>query len=132
MTPDNTAVVRRFYDALNARDGEAMAQLVTQDAEFHTRVGAISGQVYGVGDLPGYIADVDEAWEDVRQDPTEMRQLEDGRVLCTVRFEARARASGVETDQVIGILFTLREQKVAHMRAYPTVAEAFEAAGLPH
>ena len=132
MSARSTEVVRRFYEGLNRRDEAAMTAVVTEDAELHTHVGSVTGRVYGHGDLRPYLADVAEIWDDVTQTVTDLALRDDGRVLATVRFQATAKGSGVHTDQTLGVLFELRDGRIASMRAYASPGEALDAAGPNH
>jgi ketosteroid isomerase-like protein len=51
-------------------------------------------------------------------------------VVAIERFGGRAKLSGVETDQILGNVFTIRDGKIARGREYATRDEALEAAGL--
>ena len=95
--------------------------------EVHALTGSVTGRVYRLGELGDYLADADEAWERMLQTPAELEQLDDGRVLAAVRFQARARLSGVETDQLLGVIFGLSGGKIASMHAYSSVRGAREA-----
>jgi ketosteroid isomerase-like protein len=68
------------------------------------------------------------SWEDFR---TEGEEIIDAgpRVVVLHRIRARGRASGVEVDDQVGSVFTLRDAKVVRMVACSR-DEALEAAGL--
>ena len=51
-------------------------------------------------------------------------------VVALERFGGRAKRSGVDTDQVIGDVFTIRDGKIVRVREYPSLEAALEAAGL--
>jgi ketosteroid isomerase-like protein len=51
-------------------------------------------------------------------------------VVAIERFGGRAKLSGVETDQLLGNVFTIRDGKIARGREYPTREQALEAGGL--
>ena len=51
-------------------------------------------------------------------------------VVGVLRSRGRAKLSGVETDSTFGVVFSLRDGKIARGREYATRAEALEAAGL--
>lgn len=125
--PESTDVVRAFYDAINQKDGAALDALCSPDVEVHALTGSVTGRVYRLGELGDYLADAEEAWERMLQTPADIEQLDDGRVLAAIRFQARARLSGVETDQLLGVIFGLRDGKIASMHAYSSVREAREA-----
>jgi ketosteroid isomerase-like protein len=129
MPPDPTQLVRRFYEALNERDADTLDAMLTADGQLHTHVGSVTGRVYSRGELRPYMADVAEVWDEVTQTLKDVTVLQDGRVLASVRFHARAKGSGVETDQTLGVLFEVGDGGLASMRAYASPADALAAAG---
>jgi ketosteroid isomerase-like protein len=54
----------------------------------------------------------------------------DGKVVALERFAGRAKRSGVQTDQTIGDVFTIRDGMIAAGREYLSLDQALEAAGL--
>jgi ketosteroid isomerase-like protein len=62
--------------------------------------------------------------------PVELIDAGEDRVVAVERFGGRAKQSGVETDQTVGVVFTIRDGKIARLREYGTRAEALVAAGL--
>ena len=52
------------------------------------------------------------------------------RVVSIYRFRSKGRHSGIEVQAKFAYVFTFREGKVVHMRAYRDPAEALKAAGL--
>jgi ketosteroid isomerase-like protein len=71
----------------------------------------------------------DEAWEEHRSDPEEIRALDDGRVLLLSIEHFRGR-DGIGIDQPCGTIFTLSDGKITRMRSFWERANALEAAGL--
>jgi ketosteroid isomerase-like protein len=51
-------------------------------------------------------------------------------VVGVLRYGGRAKLSGVETDETLGVVFTIRDGKIARGREYSTRDQALEAAGL--
>ena len=51
-------------------------------------------------------------------------------MVSTERMSGRAKISGVETDQTLGAVFTIRDGKIGRCREYATTHEALEPAGL--
>jgi ketosteroid isomerase-like protein len=61
------------------------------------------------------------AWEDVRAEVEEYRELDDERVLVFVQATARGKASGLEVGQMRtthAILFHIRDSKVTRLVLY--------------
>ena len=68
-------------------------------------------------------------WDEYEQVVEELIDLGD-RVFGTFSLRGRGRGSGIEIDQRLYSVYTLRDGKVARMDEYATRAEALEAAGL--
>jgi ketosteroid isomerase-like protein len=68
-------------------------------------------------------------WDDYELIPEGFVDLGD-RVVATVRFRARGRASGVEVDARLYDVYTLRDGKIVRMDQFTDRSEALEAAGL--
>jgi ketosteroid isomerase-like protein len=75
------------------------------------------------------MAESDAAFEELRMEPEEFRDLGDD-VLMIGRLYARGRESGVQIDSPIAWLSTFRDGKGVRARGYLNVQEALEAAGL--
>ena len=71
----------------------------------------------------------DEAWEEHRSDPEEIRVIDAERVLLLSIDHFRGR-DGIEIVQPSGTVFTLRAGKVIRMQAFWERRNALEAAGL--
>jgi ketosteroid isomerase-like protein len=51
-------------------------------------------------------------------------------VAAVLRFGGRAKLSGLATDSTFGVVFWIRDGKIARGREYATREQALEAAGL--
>ena len=61
------------------------------------------------------------AWEDLKADAEEFRELDDGRVLVLLRNSGRGKGSGIELDEISNRnanVFTIRDGKVTSLRLY--------------
>jgi hypothetical protein len=69
----------------------------------------------------------------LRMEPLALADLGGGRYVVETRGAGTGRSSGIEVDQRMGLLNTLREQdgKVARVQIFPTRDAALEAAGPP-
>jgi ketosteroid isomerase-like protein len=68
-------------------------------------------------------------WDDYELIPEEFADAGD-RVVATVRFRARGRASGIEVDGRLYDVFTLHDGKIVRMDQFTERSEALKAAGL--
>ncbi len=122
------AALRRFLDAFNRRDFEAVVQLVRPDIEF-VRTGGMSS-VKGVAALREWLEP--DAFEEQRFEPLDFRVNGD-EVLVRAHATGRGAGSGIEIDLVTFGVFTLNDHglvKKAQLFLPHEEAEALEAAGL--
>jgi ketosteroid isomerase-like protein len=124
-------VVRRFHDALNHRDVDAMVAVWAEDAEFRPIMSALDGQVYqGHDGLRAWLDAIFADWEVFEAYDDEFRDLGD-RVLSFGHWHARGRASGVVLDvDTAAWLVGVREGKIVSWQTFTDRAEALEAVGL--
>ena len=71
-----------------------------------------------------------ETWEGIRSDPLEVFDIGDGRFVVDVRLWGKGKRSGVEVDQRMAYLYTLREadEKIVRCQLFPTVQDALDSA----
>jgi ketosteroid isomerase-like protein len=129
VSEENLEIVRLLYRAMDARDLEAIAELVHPDAEWipDSRVG--EGPVRGRENVIRFFADRAEMFDGIRTELERFWETDD-KVLVFVRLTGRGRASGARFDVRIGHLWTLRDGAVVRGEGYGDRTEALEAAGL--
>jgi len=122
-------IVRRLYEAMNARELEATSELIHPDAEWipDSRVG--EGPVRGRENVIRFFTDRAEMFDEFRTEPERFWETGD-KILVFVRVTGRGGASGAEFDIRIGHLWTLRDGVVVRGEGYGNRDEALEAAGL--
>ena len=131
MAPENVAIVRELMGAVDRRDIDTFAGVVTPDFEWFPLFAAhVEGDAYrGREGIEAFLGEVDETWEEFRPMPEEYRDLGD-RVLALGRLRTRGRTSGVPNDSPWGGVYELRGGKVSRIRTYLDHDEALRAAGL--
>ena len=126
MSEENVEVVRSFTEAYIAGDRDRALSYLAPDV------------VYEVGqELPARRPDElhdlwnrwEADWERIELIPEEYIDAGD-QVVLTVRYSGRARASGIELEDRLFEVHTLRDGKIARKREFKTRSEALEAAGL--
>ena len=124
-------IVRRGIDAFNRRDVDLLAELTTPDFEwFPALPGTVEADGYrGREGMETYFAEIRGTWEELSVLVDDVHDLGDG-ALVLGRTEGRGRASGVQVDAPIGIVFDFRRGKVSRVRAHLDHGEASRAAGL--
>jgi ketosteroid isomerase-like protein len=131
MSEENVEVVRRTLDAFNRRDVDGYLETIADDFALHSQFGGVEGRTYrGHRDIPMYFEDLAKAWHGYWAEPRDPVQGEDDKVACTLFVTAEAERSGIKVEKRLGAVFTVRAGKIVGIDAYPTRAEALEAAGL--
>jgi uncharacterized protein len=134
MSEENVEVVRAQIDAYNRGDYDAALALLDEEVEWHVpEVAALdapaSGIVQGRARVAEQFARWLEAWETHAFQVTEALSQGDDVFIAGLQV-GRGRHSGLDIRVPTFHVFTLRDQKIVAMRAFPVRAEALEAAGL--
>jgi len=129
MSQENVEVAKRFFEAWNARDADALAEIAHGQAEILLPRNLIEGGSYtGPDGARRALSDALETWEETRVIVEEIRETED-RVVALGRTLNRPRG-GPRTETMSGYVIRVRDGKVAHLRPFMSHEEALEAAGL--
>ena len=131
MPQENVQIVQLAFDAIRRRDIEALLQLYDTDIEFLPLTGTLveSGGYAGHAGVRDYFEEIAQVWEEMRPYAHTTQPVDDHVVVtggCAVRG-----ISGVESDDRMAWVITLRKGKIVRNRGYGTAEEAFEAVGLP-
>ena len=89
----------------------------------------LGGSSYGAGDAIKAMTEWEKSFEDFRGDAEEFIDAGADHVVVAFRERGRPRGGSVELDQLFGILYTLRDGKVARMEWFDNPDEALAAAG---
>jgi ketosteroid isomerase-like protein len=131
VSDDKVAVVRRFWSS-----PLELTKVVDEHVDYRAIEGAPDdvGVMHGREALVRYLTDWYETFEGFSVELEEAESLEDDLVVVVGRISGRARASGVETEQRLAILYTVREGRIVRGREYMTKDEALAAAaqGMVH
>ena len=130
--PSKTELLRQVYDALARRDFGVLAGLADPDFEMDLTDRVLNPATYrGAEGLARFLEEVDELWASM--DLTVERVVERGdQALALLRVRLEGRGSGVELDDRIAQLWTLRDGKLVRMQLRQDAAAAlaeFEAGG---
>jgi ketosteroid isomerase-like protein len=125
--PEPAEVVRRFWTA----SFEDLADVVDDDIDYRAIEGAPDdvGVMHGRDALVRYLLDWNEMFEGFTVELLEVEPMGDDQVLVLGRVAGRARVSGIETEQRLAILYTVRGGRIVRGREYRTKQEAKAAAG---
>ena len=122
--------MRQGVDAFNRGDLEAWIGYIHPDVVFEPIRSSIEGVYRGHAGIRRYFEDNRESFDSFRLNFTDIRDLEDERVLAIGTFHLLARGSGIETDLPIAAIATSRDGLLVHWKDYGDRAKALEAAGL--
>ena len=130
MSAQNVESVRRFVEAFNERDVDAIAAELGGDAELYPLRAQLEGKSYrGVAGVREMFADFDEDWQYLRIQVDDIRDAGD-QVAVVGRVRSRGRTSGVDLEVPIGFAFKFREGKAVYSRSYSEPDDALRAVGL--
>jgi ketosteroid isomerase-like protein len=129
MSRENIEIVRRLYEAMNARDPLAVADLAHPEAEWISDPRVGDPPVRGRDEVIRFFTDRAEMFGDLRVDPERFWDLGE-RVLTFLRVSGAGQASGAEFEIRIAHLWTLSEGVIVRGRGYGDRDEALEAVGL--
>ncbi len=124
-------VVRRFAEAWERADWDAMAELADPSIELHGTVGGVEeGRVRrGVGEIRRDFESNEEIWDEHRVEIQDLIDAGD-RVVIFQREYQRGKSSGVELVIDTAALVDLRDGRIVRLQGYMDRAAALEAAGL--
>ena len=130
MSQGDVEVVRELAAAWRRGDREAWLAVWDDEAEFYPLRAQLEGHTYrGRDGLREFLIEWDKDWDYARFDVNEIRDAGD-QVVALAQFRALGRGSGVELDYPIGVVITVRRERVVYARFYSTVSDALEAVGL--
>jgi ketosteroid isomerase-like protein len=128
VSEHNLELVRRMYEAFDARDVDAALAIVTEDVEFLPVTANLTtgGVPYrGLEGLARYFEDVGRVWDSVRIYSDELRDLGD---TVVVLGRVHARGGGMVIDLDTGWVWRFRDRKIRWVRVYASHEEALAVA----
>ena len=132
MSQENVEVVKVAYEAF-ARGGlDRYMEHFTDDVVYRAVEDAPDepGPIHGKDAVRAWLQDWIDMFDGFRMEPVELIDAGGDTVVAVERFGGHAKLSGVETDQIIGDVITIRNGKIARGHEYATREQALEAAGL--
>jgi ketosteroid isomerase-like protein len=129
VSREDVEVVRRVFEAQDSRD---VYGLFHPDIEWEDASGLWSGdwgEPHTADELRESWSRWFEVFEAVHFEAERITDL-GGALLVDVHASGTSRMAGVPVDQRIHMVWTVRDGKVARVRAFRERAEALEAAGL--
>jgi ketosteroid isomerase-like protein len=132
MSTPNVAAVEEAYEALADGGLDRFLDHWTDDLDHRSIEGAPDdrGPIHSRDAMRAYAQDWIDTFDEFRIEPVELTDAGRGMVVGVLRYGGRAKLSGIETDDPFGVVFTIRDGKIARGREYATRDQALEAAGL--
>jgi len=129
MSQENVELVRRWIEAYNRRDMEALNRLDDPDFEFRSIFVGIESLFRGPEGLDAYFKALDDAYDRFLLVPSDFIDA-GAAVLMVASVDWRGKESGAQGDTPIVAAFWLRAGKVFREETFTDRAEALEAVGL--
>ena len=131
MSDENVEVFKRGADAYNRRDVEALLAELHPQIEWRpllpVLLGGEAAVVRGHEGARQGIQDLEEAFAELRAEPSEFRDLGE-RIVAIGQLHGRGKGSGVETDSPIAWVVDFKDGKAVRIWEYADPEEALEAA----
>jgi ketosteroid isomerase-like protein len=130
VSRENLAAAKRFYEARNRGDVEAVLAECTPDVEWHPHLASLGGQpIRGHDGVRAYMASLADDWEHFRHEPIEFFEAGD-KVVAFLDTLARGRGSGVDVEVPVAHVLTFSDGKCSGYVSYHDREEALRAAGV--
>ena len=129
MSKENVEIVRRQIDAYLSGDFETALAAFDPEVEFDVSIRPEGGVYRGPEGVAEAMRTWSGAWEDWRVEVEEIIDAGD-RVLMIVHETGRGKGSGIEIDQRLFQVYTLRDGKITRWKGFMDHEDALEAAGL--
>jgi ketosteroid isomerase-like protein len=117
--PEGSEFAERIYQAVNARDRDAIKALSAPDIVVATTVEAYRGPEA----LLEWMDEGDDAFDDFTVELLEAEELA-GHVVASMRQRGRGKASGAEVDHRFTHVWTLRDGRAIGLRSFAHREEA--------
>ena len=131
MSGQNVELGRRWIEAFNARDLEAMIALCDPNVEFHSAFAAVGGASYhGHAGMRRWHRDLEETWgTQIRLQPEAYFDLGD-EILTFYLYHGRGQQSGAEVTMPATSVVRWRDDLMVYVKVYMQRDEALSDLGV--
>ena len=131
MSQENLDSLRRLSEAFGRRDFDRAIQGVAEDVELRPAVEGIDVDtlVRGRVELRGFWERINEAWETLTFELTDVREAPGERLVAFERWHVSGR-DGLKLEFEIITVYTFRDGLVTRIDGFRDTAKALEAVGL--
>jgi hypothetical protein len=132
MSQENVEIVRKQLQVFADGGLDAMAEFWDSDINWRAIEGAPDdvGEMLGPEAVRRYLGEWVEMFDNLTVVPEELLDVGDDRVVAVQHVTGRAKASGVETELRLAVVYTVRDGKIVRGREYIDRQQALEAVGL--
>jgi ketosteroid isomerase-like protein len=138
MSEENVDLVRKAVDDFNAfmrreLSSKAYADTFAPEVELHwhdRRIYPDTPQHLRGKELIEFSEEFRDGWVDLVEEPLEIAESTDGRVMALIRQTGRGKESGVPIEIHFFGVWTLKDGKVRRVQYFRHRADAVKAAGL--
>ncbi len=129
MGREHVEVVRRWFTALER--GDPAPEMCDPEIEIRNWAESpIPGPYFGHDGLRHWWEEVADAFEDVRFELEDIKEIDDRRCLTVQRLVGRFRLTGIEVEGSWASVVTVRQGKILSAVGYASPRRARRAAGL--
>jgi ketosteroid isomerase-like protein len=128
MSQENVEVVRSFYDAYMAENPSRAEAVLDPEFEFIPAPTSHMIASHGPKEFNRLLADMMNQFESYAVVPDEFIEAGDDRVV--VSLQRKAKSHGVEVEDRLAHLLTVRGGRIRRIASFSGLAEALEAARL--
>lgn len=129
MSQENVLRFLEGAEAFNRDDIEAGLEIYDPDVVFETQASEMEGAFVGHDGVRGFIASIDDHYEDVQIQYQDVRDLGD-RVLALGTMRTVGKGSGITQETPLAIVASFRDGRITAFKDYGEKDRALEAAGL--
>jgi ketosteroid isomerase-like protein len=129
VSQENVEIVQRMYEAFHGGDFEAALAHFDDEVVIDTTHGRVDGGVaQGRDSVAPMIAQWIAAFEDWREEIDEIRALGD-KVYVAATQRGRGKETGIDVETPYGIVYEVRDGRIARLTMYIERKDALRAAG---
>jgi ketosteroid isomerase-like protein len=126
MSRENVELARRFYDAVNRRDLDALLALVDDEVELISILVSVDGGYHGLDGFRRWWADVFDTIPDYTIAVGDVRDLGDT-TIAPIRLQGHGSGSGAPIDQPLWQTIEWSHEKALHVESFRTEEDALRA-----
>ena len=129
MSQDKAEIIRSFYDAHSSGDLVRAEQLMDSEFEFvPSSASHFSAPVQGPKAFHRGLSELIEQFDTF--EPVPEKIIDAGGDQFVVALHRTAKSHGVQIEDRVAHVITMREGRITRINGFVTVAQALEAAGL--